>query len=427
MIKRMAYLVLLILFFSCKKEEIDNQSPTISILLPIQNQTFTAFDAIQVRGIITDNIGITSFSISLRNSNNINVLNGVSKNISAATYNVNEQIILDDLYLVSGSYTLKISAFDGVNQTDSYIPLTINEFPKTRNGFFVFSNSGSSTQIIKLNNGLNPTFFASLAGDFINGIVNSLNQQVYSCGSVTGDLVTLDANTANQSWIINNNASGFQNFTSISQHERDIYVGYFNQNINSYSKNGVSKFSAMAFVNNYTTLLYVHDNNLLFTEQKEISTAVTRLVSYYLTGFVKDNVLLNEDVISFFSYSTNEVILFSNAAGNGKIKVYNINSNSTWQPFALNTGTISSCTEVSRGIYLITQNGNVITVNMNNFTCSTYLSAVNSTIVKYDVVTNEVVVTSGNILTVYDYSTKSIKGTYIHSNTILAFDFWYNK
>ena len=428
MIKRMIYLVLLTLFFSCKKEEIDNKSPTISILLPLQNQIFTALDTIQVRGIITDNIGITSFSISLRNSNNINVLLGISKNLSTITYNLNEQIILDDLYLTSGSYTLKMSAFDGVNQTDSYIPLTINEFPKTRNGFFVFSNSGSINQVSKLSNALIATSFSISYGDFLNGLVNSYSHEVITCPSSTGNFSSYDIAVGSENWNLFNNASGLPNFTGIDQYNHEIYVAFYNGNIRSYLNSNVPEFSGFSLVNSYARKFYVHVNNLLITEQPEISGGKIRLVSYYLaSGAIKDNVELNEDVVSMFDFSANEVVLFSNASGNGKIKVYNINSNSTWQPFALNTGTISSCTELCRGIYLIAQNGNVITVNMNNFTFSTYLSAVNATIVKYDVVTNEVVVTGGNILTVYDYSTKSIKGTYTHSNIILAFDFWYNK
>lgn len=427
MVKIFSYLFLLLLFFSCKKEIIDNQAPIISILQPLQNQNFTAFDTIPIQGIVTDNNLITSISISLRNSNNINVLNNISITPNTTSYNLNEQFLLNDLYLPSGIYNLKISAFDGVNQTDMYIPLTINEFPKTRNGFFVFSNSGSTTQFTKLDNGLNSTPFTSVTGDFLYGCVNSLNQQVYSSGNVSGNLVAFDANTANQSWVESNNASGFPHFTTILSHESEVFVGFYNRNIKSYTKNGVSKFSALAFVNSYSSLIFIHENNLLLTEQPEISTGITRLVTYYLTGFVKDNLLLNEDVNAMFSFSTNEVVLFTNVSGNGKLSIYNISSNATWQPFALNTGLISSCTEVSNGIYLIAQNGDVILVNINNFTKSTYLSGINAQLVKYDVVSNEVIVTSGNSLTTYDYATKSVKGNYTHSNTILAVDFWYNK
>jgi len=105
---------------------------------------------------------------------------------------------------------------------------------------------------------------------------------VYSCGNVSGNLVAFDVNSTNQSWVENNNASGFAQFTAILSHESEVFVGFYNRNIKSYTKNGVPKFSAQAFVNSYSTLFLVHENNLLLTEQPEISTGVTRLVTYYL-------------------------------------------------------------------------------------------------------------------------------------------------
>lgn len=427
MVKRIAYLFLLVLSFSCKKEEVDDQSPIISILKPLPNQNYTALDTIPIQGIITDNNRITTITISLRNSNNINVLNSISITPNTTSYNLTEQFLLNDLYLPSGEYNLKISAFDGDNQTDSYIPLTINEFPKTRTGFFVFSNSGSTTQITKLDNGLNSTPFTTLSGDFLDGGVNLKNQQVISCGNSSGNLVAFNVSSAAETWSINNNASGFPFFTSFALQENDVFVGYYNSDIKRFNKDGNQSLSAQAFVNSYVKQLFVHENSLLVTIQSEISGGTTRLVTYYLTGSVKDNMLLNEDVIAMFSFSSNEVVVFTNASGNGKIKVYNISSNSTWQPFPLNVGQITSCTQVSKGIYLIAQNGNVILVNMNTFSNSTYLSGVNAQLVKYDVTTNEILITSGKSLTLYDYSTKSVKGSYTHSNTILAVDFWYNK
>lgn len=421
--------MILLVLFSCKKEENDSQGPSISISSPTENQSFTALQTITIQGAVSDDKNISSITISLRNANNIKVLSSISKTPNATSYQLNEAFVLDDLYLPSGSYTLKISANDGVNQTDKYISLLINEYPKIRNGLFVFSNSGSSTQITQLDNTFNTAPFLTVAGDFLGATVSSLSQQVFSCGNVTGNFLASNINTTSQNWMMSNNASGFQHFTSIFLDERDgdVYVGYYNRDIICYKENGIPKYSVQAFVNSFATLLYVHDNNFLITEQQEIATGVTRIVYYYLTGFLKDNVLLNEDVVSIFSKSSSEVIVFTNAGGNGSIKIFNLSTNAISTPFALGTGLITSCTEISNGIYLIAQNGNIIKVNYNNFTYSTYLSGVGANLVKYDSITNEVVVSSGIILTSYDYSTKSVKSTYTHSSTILAFDFWYNK
>lgn len=416
-----------IILFSCKKETNDNQPPNLTINSPVANQSFNVLDTIKIEGIVSDNENVSSVIIALRDNNNINVGKTISLVPNTSTITLSEQFILDDKFLIGGVYTLKITVSDGQNQVVKYIDVTINEFPKSRNGLFIFSNSGSTTQVVKLDNALLPTSFASLSGDFLSGGVNSIHQQVISCGNNSGNLTALSIANSTLDWQVSNLNSGFPFFTSFALHNQDVFVGYYNRDIKRFNSNGIQSLSAQAFVNSYVNKFFVHENNLLITAQNEISGATTRLVTYYLSGFIKDNMLLNEEVIAFFSYSTNEIALFTNAMGNGKLLVYNILSNSTWNSFTLFSGTITSATELKKGIYLITQNGKVNLINLNTFTKSTYLSTANAQLVKYDSVTNEVIVAEGNTLTSYDYSTKTIKGNYIHTDSILAFDFWYNK
>lgn len=419
---------MLLVLFSCKKEENDSQGPSISISSPTENQSFTALQAISIQGVVTDDKNITSTNISLRNTNNIKVFNTISQSPNTANYQINEQLVLNDLHLPSGIYTLKISATDGFNQTDKYIALLINEYPKIRNGLFVFSNSGSTNQVVKLSNTLVASSFSTSYGDFLGGVVNSFYQQVITCPNYTGNLESQDAVSSSNNWGIVNASSGVPNFTGISNYGNEVFVSYYNGNIRSYFNYPFPNFNSLSFTNSYAKKVHAHDNNIIITEQPEISGGKIRLVSYYkVSGAIKDNVELNENVVEMFSFSTNEVVVFTNTGANGTLKIYHLNTNAISTPFALGTGLITSCTEISNGIYLIAQNGNIVKVNYNNFTYSTYLSGVGANLVKYDSITNEVVVSSGIILTSYDYSTKSVKSTYTHSSTILAFDFWYNK
>lgn len=427
MVKRIAYLLMLLILFSCKKEENDDQGPTISISSPTDNQSFTALQSFTIQGAVSDDNNISSITISLRNANNIKVLSSISKTPNTTSYQLNEAFVLDDLYLPSGSYTLKISASDGFNQTDKYIPLLINEYPKIRNGLFVFSNTGSTNQAVKLSNTFVASSFSSAFGDFLGGVVNSYYQEVITCPNYSGDLISTDIMTAGTNWSVANFSAAVPNFTGIAKASNEVFIAYYNGNIRSYFNNNTSNYTGTAFASSYARKMFKHDN-LLITEQPEISGGKIRLVSYYVvSGAIKDNVELNENVVEMFSFSTNEVVVFTNTGVNGSIKLFNLSTNAIWQPFALGAGLITSCTEISNGIYLIAQNGNLIQVNYNNFTYSTYLSGVGANLVKYDSITNEVVVTNGNVLTNYDYSTKSVKSTYTHSSTILAFDFWYNK
>jgi hypothetical protein len=82
---------------------------------------------------------------------------------------------------------------------------------------------------------------------------------------------------------------------------------------------------------------------------------------------------------------------------------------------------------VGNGLYLIARNGDVRLINANNFTTQLYLLGANATLLKYDGFNNELFVVSGNVVTIYDYSSKVVKGTYNHTNPVLDVELMYNR
>lgn len=422
------FALLLVVFNSCNKDLSDESIPTIYIASPSQGQYFSVGDTIYIQGNVSDNNSLTNISISLNDDNNISTGNSINLNLNSGNYVLNEKLILDNTQMASGKYSLAITANDGINSTSKFVELNINEFPKRRNGFVLFSNNGTSTNIVKLDSLNNASILYNVNGDFLNGVVNSINQEVISSGNLSGNLTAYNLSTGMISWSLNNNASGFAHFTGLAANENHTFVGFFNQNIQSYLKSGIPNFNAQALTNFYTEQLSVHNGSLLVTEQKHKTIAEIRLVAYYLaTGLEKQNTIINEDVIDMYSLSNNELVVFTNNTINGKIQVFDIAQNSIWQPFPLNAGLIEDCTEISLGKYLIIQNGDLILVNYNNFTKTIYLSGINAQKVKYDYLTNQLGVISGSELSVYDYSSKIKMTSYINSEAISDFDIWYNK
>lgn len=420
--------IFVLALFGCIKEDVDMVKPIITITTPLTGNSFSVPQNIIVHGSISDDQIVESIDISLYDINNIAVSQSVHITPKQKTYSLNEQIVLNDIHLKGGTYQLTISASDGDNTSKKFIELTINEYPKKRNGLFAFSNNGSNTVITQLDSIFNATFFQTLTGDFLGCFVNSYNQEVVICGKNTGNLVGMDISSKALKWNINNNASGQSHFTGISNTQNEVFIGYYNRTIQSYKSNGTPNYSAQAFVNSYSEQTFVHQDYLFFSEQPEISSSIVRLVVYYMaSGLEKQQMIINEDVIDMFSYSENELTIFTNDGGTGAIRVYDVNQNSVWQPFTLNTGLIKDATEITTGIYIIIQNGDLIQVNRSAFTKTTYLSGINAEKVKYDSLTNQLFVVTGSTLKVYDYSSKTLVYTYNHPTTISDFDFWYNK
>ncbi len=210
---------------------------------------------------------------------------------------------------------------------------------------------------------------------------------------------------------------------------KEIYVSLRNGEIRAYDGNGNPKFLALAFPNFYGEEGLIH-TNLFFSEQKAIGNNDRRLVLYWTaSGALVQQITLFEDVLGLYSLNTNKIVLLANdnSTGNAKIQIYDIQANAKSTPFSLAASPIDDVEEISSGVYLIAQNGNLVLVNANSFSTLPYLSGVNATKIKYDVFANELYVIDGNTITVYDFSSKTIKGTYSHTSNVLDLVFLFNK
>lgn len=420
-------LFLSMLAFSCKKDK-DDLSPLIIITTPTTNQQINGFDTIAIKGEILDNNTIKTVSIVLRNSNNINVLPTKNFEPNTPSFSLNTAYIFDDIHMPSGEYHFKISATDGENTTTKFITIFYGEVPKERKGIYFYDNNGSSTSIYKLL-GTNATFLKTLPGDFIGGAANSFNQQLLSVGSLSGNLTAVDIIAGDVLWEINNSTSSTPFFMHTFFQNKEIYVSLRNGEIRAYDGNGNPKFLALAQSNFFGEEGLVH-TNLYISEQKAIGNNDRVLVLYWTaSGALVQQITLFEDVLGIFSLTNNKLVLLANdnSTGNAKIQIYDIQANAKSTPFSLAAAPIDDVEEIITGVYLIAQNGNLVLVNANSFSTLPYLSNVNATKIKYDAFANELYVISENLISVYDYASKTLKGSYNHTSSVLDLVFLFNK
>lgn len=418
----------LLFFFSCSKDK-DEQKPIVTITSPVYMQSINGFDTIIVRGTVTDNVNIKSISISLKDNNNIPALSTIYLNPNVTNFEVNELFIFDDVHLASGIYYFDIKASDGENITSEYVEVSVSGVPITRDGIFIFDNVSNNTSIYKLDNNYNASFFTMLYGDFLGGAANSYFQQVISVGSATGKATALDASFADELWslsLVNSPPTPY--FTNVFFNDKTIYLGYRNGDVKGFGSNGVPNFSAKSTSGYYAESGFIHGDYMV-TEQVSIAFNQVSLGMYWLaSGALYQQLLINENICGMFSFNSNEIVLLTNdASNNGKLSFFNISASGINSPFSIGTGKIDACEEVGNGIYLFARNGDIRLVNVHNFTTQLYLLGVNANQIKYDEFTNELFVVSGNTLTVYDYSSRVVIGTYTHENPILDVEFLYNK
>ena len=133
-------------------------------------------------------------------------------------------------------------------------------------------------------------------------------------------------------------------------------------------------------------------------------------------------------IIGIYQKNNNEYILLTNNSSNiGNVIFYYLSTGLTGSPFSVSIGKIEDCVEISTGVYLVAEGSNLTLINCNTFSTLSYLTGVTANKLKYDSQSNELFVVDGSQITIYDYTTKSVKSIYVHPTAVVDLDFWYNK
>lgn len=411
------------LLFSCSKED-DNFKPIVTIHSPTNMQEINGIDTLIIDADFKDDIVLESIQVFLRDENDNVVLNAISRSPNTSEYHLKEAFFFDDIHLTSGRYYFTFKAFDGENTTLKMVDIMYNEKPKERFGIFLADANGSTINITLLDNSLNSSAYSTQSGDLTNIYVNSFNQHLYIATKTTGKLIGIDLLTSNVTWSDNS----FSTITGFFANDDFVYLGLINGSIKRYNANGAFNFFSTMPVNNYMENAAIHENYFVI-EQKSVSTSNTQLsLNWLASGYPVQQTTVNEDILGIYTFKPNQLTLFTNnAVPQGNLVFYYFSTGLTGSPFSINTAKIDDCEEIFTGEYLLAEGGNLTLINANSFSKLPYLNGVAAKKIKYDKFTNELFVINNNQLTIYDYASKSVKGTYVHTDSIIAIDFWYNK
>lgn len=424
--------VFIVFLFSCSKDK-DETLPTIVIHAPVHLQQINGIDTIQVLATITDDRNLESVSVSLRDGNDIPVLPTISKSPNARDYELNVFYFFDNVHLPSGQYDFAINASDGENTNTKYVTIFLNETPRVRKGIFVISNGGNFSDVYYLDSIYNGSFYNSINGDYLGTAVNSFDQQFIHASGITGSISSIDLNSGGNIWnipIINSPPTPF--YTGFLYSNQSIFLGKRNGGIQGYNRYGAANFNSSPNTGFYMESAIVHETNInsyLVAEEKSIAGSFVKLRLYWMSsGVFVQQVDVNSDIKGIYSQTQGTIILLVNdATSNGKLLFYDISSGQTSSPFNINVGQIDDCIEISTGVYLVAEGGNLTLINANNYSTLPYLTGIGASRLWYDDLTNELFVANGSSLSIYDYSSKGLKDTYTHTDVIKEVVFWYNK
>ncbi len=420
-----------VLLISCKKK--DEVSPYIQITSPNENSNHDVLDTLAVVGSVSDNENLEYVKISLLNEDNITVATAVTLFPETNEYSLNREFIIDNILLESGDYNLLITASDGINESRKYIQISLNEAVTELTGIlFVETPTSNSVEVkkiipIAIGTDLSVQQVANFTGDFSAAVTSSVNQAFYIAGKETGQFHAIELLNNTEIWSIQTNPlSGAPYFNDVYEYNGKIYVSFYDGFIKEYNKSGAVMLS----------ITTQNDKAKIYRDEDYIYSAHGNLWPMNLNLYFADNgeeyqstMLDLEEVTGWGKRNDDNLLVFGNFvfAGTSQMMNYTVSENGFWIPHTMPAGKVLCTERIDDNTFIIGHETGVYKYTYNPNSLTDYLPGVVATSIKYEPLSNLLILSEGNSVKIYNYNNAGLLNTVSAASEIKSLSLLYNK
>ncbi|MCB0761145.1 MAG: hypothetical protein KDC12_06435 [Flavobacteriales bacterium] len=286
MAKRYAWIVISLCFAllaGCRKN-VDESPPSIVIQSPAAGSWHQVLETVDVIATAQDEEGIEWVKVDIVTASN--VIHGSTSNQffdGQQQASVNAGVLLDNIHTPTGTYYVRVRAYDGTNEHVAYREIQLAEVPREVEDVFVFSMSAQNqVDIHRLEDG-SALWIATIGTDFSKAATNSYNGEVALCGDIVSGTMFLNPPqleiTATNATINNQNASYYHDFF-YAENDRLYYAVTRDNRVEIYSTGG----NLNQILNTQQNKVPYHlatDGNLLLAEERSFNGDNVFLGQYY--------------------------------------------------------------------------------------------------------------------------------------------------
>lgn len=419
---------LIVLLLSCRKDK-DAITPVIIISSPSENQLYNALDTIQIIATVEDEAALEQIEITVCDDNKVPVLATVTVIPQDKKVTLQVPYALNDINLASGTYYIRIKAYDGTNTTSKYRGIQVSAVPHELKYIYIISLPNSTTVRLqrKVISG-NLESLSDINGDFSATASSSKFQLVATCGRIYGDMNVYDVSSGTLQWSIPVISDPpFPYFEGITQYNHIFYCLFYDGFIKGFNNAGTQVFNATSSSGTYPTAVYANID-YLFADHGCYSGSDRLFSVYYLcSGTLKQNLSTDYIITNIFQKDDDNLFLFGNRNGQGIIRLFSISGNGTWEPHTLPAGMINDAVQINENNYIIAHESGLYKYQYNMNSLTSYVSSVNAGKIKYDDVNSEIYAAQDNIINIYDYTSHALMSSIIVTDSIVGFELLYNK
>lgn len=419
-------IIVLFLFFSCKKDE-DTNSPVISIFFPDEFSYYNIFDTVTIKAKIWDDNAVKMVDFVLVSAYFQPISENRAFKFNHKEVDVETKITINDIMLNTGIYYVRARANDGLNERNVYRAININGIPrkfekiiaitqKQSLQYFIYGLD-SVSQLLNLYN-----------GDYVSSAIDCNHSMLYVCGKVNSNLTAYNLNNNSIVWEFPpENNPPFPSYEYLYFFYNTLYVCRSNNKITGYNHmQNILYNSSMS--SGYIPKGCIKFKEYLITDEKYYTSNSRKIGVYFSTGVLKKNASHLFDIKHFAVKNNDEIFLFANDMNNKAVlSIFNVDYSGFYTPYSLPDSTLKYAITVDNNNYLLAIGNTIYRYQHSTNGLYPFLSGIDAKVMRFDDISQTLIVTEKNKLIYFQYPNGIKKGEYSFNETIVDIQLKYNK
>jgi hypothetical protein len=418
-------LFVLLTVSSCRK--VDDELPTINVTQPLNNSSYAFDQYINIQGTATDETKLKTVKAELFTSTMESVGLTVEQEASNNSFDFSMGLLLDDRYLTTGQYILKISAIDrSGNEKSTFKNVSYTELPYALESIYVINTAGTSAfQLHKVFN-TTTTYIRNFTGGFAGAVANLFHRQLIFAGNGFGKLSAYDPLTDQISWEVSplQTLGSYFKFVYYNAADKLAFVASEDVKVKGYNKTGAIQSLVSPSGTLVPYYIFIQDEYMFLARKQALTSEFS---SYYqTTNTLFQNMSVTGDVVSVIKKNDDELYLFTNNGSNSAMQIYTIANGTVWSPIAMPAGNVNAAVHNTTNEIFIAHESGILRYSYANNSLVTWVPGVNASKLYYDAVNSRLVAVVGTQIRFYDLMGNSA-GIITHSAPIADVLMYYNK
>jgi len=313
----------------CKQDHIGVQPPSVIISEPLAGQAFSFSDTITVKAEISHQQSISSIQVAMINEFSNPVLPVLTFYPPANHYSLETSLIIDDRFLESGSYSLRIKTIVDGEVFNQWVKINYNSAPKILESLLVLTRSQGS--VYRLQNVFQGDIVQerfSFTGDNTGSALISGYRLFFTAGSIVNNLTAWNLENNAVSWSVPSVPDPpLPYFNAIYSDGHEVYVSTRDALVNGYNISGGNTFRSAQFSNGYFTSMLRHKTWLMAVFEP-FNSEFNKLVAFnYPGGTVFRSIPFKGTVAGMADYGEDGILLFINGESGSAVYQYSFDLN----------------------------------------------------------------------------------------------------